>query len=67
MGSYLISCIAIYVSLCCIMHKPFIGNYTPSGKKKKKKYSIVMLRKATKVHVYLQCFSLSFSKPERTS
>ena len=40
--------------------------YTPSGKKKKK-YSIVMLRKATKVHVYLQCFSLSFSKPERTS
>ena len=33
----------------------------------KKKYSIVMLRKATKVHVYLQCFSLSFFKPERTS
>jgi len=26
-----------------------------------------MLRKATKVHVYLQCFSLSLSKPERTS
>jgi len=36
-------------------------NYTPSGKKKK-----VMLKKATKVHVYVQCFSL-FSKPERTS
>ena len=32
MGSYLISCIAIYVSLCCIMHKPFIEK-----KKKKKK------------------------------
>ena len=39
--------------------------YTPSGKKKKIKYSNV--EKATKVHVYLQCFSLSFSKPERTS
>ena len=24
MGSYLISCIAIYVVLCYIMHKPFI-------------------------------------------
>ena len=32
MGSYLISYIAIYVSLCCIMHKPFIEK-----KKKKKK------------------------------
>ena len=36
--------------------------YTPSGKKKKE-----MLRKATKVHMYVQCFSLSFSKPERTA
>ena len=26
-----------------------------------------MLRKATKVHMYLQSFSLSFSKHERTS
>jgi len=24
MGSYLISCVAIYVSLCYMMHKPFI-------------------------------------------
>ena len=37
-------------------------HYTPSGKKNKK----WMLRKATKVHVSVQCFSL-FSKLERTS
>ena len=36
---------------------------TPQVERKKK----VMLRKATKVHMYLQCFSLSFCKPERTS
>ena len=28
------------------------------------KWKKVMLRKATKVHVYVQCFSLFFSKPE---
>ena len=51
--------------LCYFMYPLLFGinfhrNYTTSGKKK-------MLRKATKVHVYVQCFSLSFSKPERTS
>ena len=40
--------------------------YTPSGKEKNNKVMKVMFRKATKVHVYVQCFSL-FSKPERTS
>ena len=40
---------------------------TPQVERKKNKVMIVMLRKATKVHVYLQCFSLSLSKPERTS
>jgi len=38
----------------------------PKWKEKKRKVMKVMLRKATKVHVYIQCFSL-FSKPERTS
>ena len=33
----------------------------------RKNIYIVMLRKATKVCVYFQCFSLSFSKPERIS
>ena len=37
--------------------------YTPSTKIKMDEG---MLRKVTKVHVYVQCFSL-FSKPERTS
>ena len=51
--------------LCYFMYPLLFGinfhrNYTTSEKKK-------MLRKATKVHVYVQCFSLSFSKPERTS
>ena len=33
----------------------------------KEKNNQVMLRKATNVHVYLQCYSLSHSKPDRTS
>ena len=39
----------------------------PKWKENKNEVMKVMLRKATKVHVYVQCFSLSFSKPERTS
>ena len=63
------ACISIYryfmyPLLKCINYYSKKIYYTPSGKKKNNK---VMLRKATKVHVYLQCFSLSLSKPERTS
>ena len=43
---------------------PFPSLITPQVENK---VMIVMLRKATKVHVYLQCFSLSLSKPERSS
>ena len=37
-------------------YKCVVSYYTPSGKRRKK--SDVELRKATKVHVYVQCFSL---------
>ena len=43
----------------------FRGEITPQVERKKSNDSDDS--NATKVHVYLQCFSLSLSKPERTS
>ena len=52
------------VSGKCIIIAPFSRFVVSKSCYEKQKW---MLRKATKVHVYLQCFSLSLSKPERTS
>ena len=52
------TCIYNHVTLASIK------KITPQVERKEKKG---MLGKATKVYVYLQCFSLSLSKPERTS
>ena len=51
--------LTLYDAFCCLyttffrLWFPKKKNYTPSGKKKKSIVMIVMLRKATKVHVYL--------------